>query len=136
MAGRTPPEHGVGRETPDATVPGRVFGAIGAFVAVMAAVYWLTSYEEAGTAMLVLAAGLASWAGTYLWLRGRAAPPADGGEEAEPYLPHESVWPFAIGLGAFLLANGLIIGGWFSMPGVAILVAGLGGFIRQTRHRS
>jgi hypothetical protein len=134
-------EHGVGRGTPDDAVPARVFLGIGALVAVLAAVYGATAYEEAGTALLVLAAALALWCGAYLWLRRRSgALEADAGgtddDVAEAlFLPHASPWPFTIGFGTFLLANGLIAGGWFFLPGAAVLAAGIGGFIRESRSR-
>ena len=129
-------EHGVGRGTPDRVVPARVFLAVGAFVLVIAAVYWATAYEEAGTALLVLAAALSLWCGAYLWLAQRS--PADEPglvSEEEAFLPHSSPWPFLVGVGAFLLANGLIVGGWFGLPGAVVLAAGVGGFVRQTRAR-
>ena len=131
-------EHGVGRGTPDSAVPWRVFAVVGSGVGVIAAIYWFTSYEEAGTAMLALAAALALWCAVYLWRQGRAtpAPPHQIGETEAQYLPHDSVWPFAIGCGAFFLLNGLLVGGWFFLPGVAVLVVGLGGFVRQSRERS
>jgi 2-oxoglutarate dehydrogenase E2 component (dihydrolipoamide succinyltransferase) len=55
--------------------------------------------------------------------------------EAEAFLPASSPWPFLMGVGAFLLANGLIVGGWFALPGAAVLTAGIGGFVRQSRAR-
>ncbi len=127
-------EHGVGRGTPDRVVPARVFLGVGAFVGGLAVVYWFTSYEHAGTAMLVLAAALSLWCGAYLWLWQRS--PADEPEEVpEPYLPHSSPWPFLIGLGAFFVAQGVIVGLWFALPGAAVLAAGIGGFVRQSRLR-
>jgi hypothetical protein len=120
---------------PDRVVPARVFLAIGVLVLVMAVVYWLASYEEAGTAMLTLAAVLSLWCGAYLWLRVRS--PADEPDELpEQYLPHSSPWPFVIGVGAFLLGNGLLVGGWFFVPGAAVMALGVGGFVRQTRARA
>jgi cobalamin synthase len=112
-----------------------MFLGVGAFVLVIAVVYWVTSYEEAGTALLVLAAALSLWCGAYLWLWQRG--PADEGAEpeAEAFLPASSPWPFLMGVGAFLLANGLIVGGWFALPGAAVLTAGIGGFVRQSRAR-
>jgi hypothetical protein len=128
-------EHGVGRGVPDRVVPARVFLGVGALVVVLAVVYWFVSYEEAGTAMLALAAALSLWCGAYLWLRMRS--PADEPEAVdEPYLPHSSPWPFVIGVGAFLLGNGLLVGGWFFTPGAAVLALGVGGFVRQTRARA
>jgi uncharacterized membrane protein YfcA len=136
VTGRTPPDHGAGRGTPDRVVPGRVFLAVGALILVMAVVYWATAYEEAGTALLTLSAVLSLWCGAYLWLRLRS--PADETDAREPealFLPHSSPWPFTIGVGAFLLGNGLLVGGWFFVPGLAALTLGVGGFVRESRLR-
>jgi len=53
-------------------VPWRVFLAIGVILLVIGAIYWGTAYEESGTVMLLLAAGLSLWIAAYLWLRTRA----------------------------------------------------------------
>ena len=123
----------------DRRVPGRVFLGVGAFVGVLAALYAATAYEEAGTAMLALAAGLSLWAGSYLWLQQRPVPTTEAEVETETvglYLPHASPWPLAIAVGAFLALNGLVIGGWFWFPGATVLAIGIAGFARQSRHRT
>ena len=51
------------------------------------------------------------------------------------YLPHASVWPLVIGLGAASIANGLVLGIWVIVPGAAALALGIGGFVRQSRRR-
>jgi cobalamin synthase len=130
-----PGGHGSGL-TDDARVPRRVFFGVGAFVALLAIVYWYTSYEEAGTALLALAAVLSLWCGAYLWLQQR--PRSDrtaAGADTTAYLPHASVWPFAIGLGAATVLNGLVLGIWVIVPGAALMALGIGGFIGQTRRR-
>jgi Cytochrome c oxidase subunit IV len=141
----------------DRKVPWRVFGFIGVFMAVIAAIYWFTAYEDAGTVMLVVAGVLALWVAVYLWLQqrgpvgpaidaddaaaaataaaGKAQPGTGTAEGAAHYLPHASAWPFAIGLGAATVANGLVLGTWVIVPGVALMVLGIGGFVRQTRRR-
>jgi hypothetical protein len=135
----------------DAAVPWRVFLAVGLFVLVMGGIYWGTAYEESGTVLLILAAVLSLWIGAYLWLRirasdaaraqpvepteGSAAGAADDRGGAATYLPHASAWPFAIGLGAATVANGLVLGVWVIAPGVALMALGIGGFVRQTRRR-
>jgi Cytochrome c oxidase subunit IV len=124
----------------DRTVPWRVFLTVGGLVAVIAVIYWFTSYEDAGSVLLALAAVLAIWCGSYLWLQLRQRPAAGetaGGPEAEApaYLPHASAWPFAIGLGAATVLNGLVLGTWVVVPGVALLALGVGGFVQQTRQR-
>ena len=116
----------------DRSVPWRVFLAIGAALLVIGIIYWLASYEWAGVVLLVLSAVLAAWVAGFLWLGQRHAgtAPVDATRAAgevraadgvaaggtgldsahEHYLPHASVWPFAIGLGAATLANGLVWG--------------------------
>ncbi len=134
-------EHG-GPRVPDRTVAWRIFAGIGTFVVVMAALYWFTSYEDAGSVLLLLAAGLSLWAGTYLWLQQRRPDEAaDASEVAGPgvsealYLPHASLWPLVIGVGAASIANGLVLGIWVIVPGVAALALGIGGFVCQSRRR-
>jgi cobalamin synthase len=132
-----PRGHEAGR-TDDAAVPWRVFLVVGGFVAVLAIVYWFTSYEEAGTALLALASVLSLWCGAYLWLQQRPRPDQPGAGAAPApaaYLPHASVWPFAIGLGAATILNGLVLGIWVIVPGAALMALGIGGFVRQTRRR-
>jgi Cytochrome c oxidase subunit IV len=123
----------------DRAVPWRVFVAIAAIVALMAVVYWLVADEEySGVVLLALTVGLTGWVALYLWLglrgEGPTAPEAPA-EVHEHYLPHASLWPFAIGLGAATLANGLVLGLWVIVPGAALMALGLGGFVRQTRRR-
>lgn len=130
------------RETTDELrVQARVFLGIGAIVTVMAGIYVATAYEDAGSVMLVLAAGLSFVCAAYLWIQLRAtARDTPAGTEApgEPdqYLPHASIWPFVVGVAGFLLANGLILGTWFVVPGGLLLVIGVVGFVRQSRRRS
>jgi Cytochrome c oxidase subunit IV len=65
------------------------------------------------------------------------APTAAAAAEAhaEAYLPHASIWPFAIGLGAAGVGVGMAIGLWVLIPGLGIMALGIGGFVRQTRRR-
>jgi hypothetical protein len=123
----------------DRNVPWRVFLSIGVFVAVIAAIYTGTAYEWGGTVMLIVSSVLALWVGSFLWLKQRELEAAgEGGQEPEAlahYLPHASAWPFAIGLGAATLANGLVLGLWVIVPGVILMAIGIAGFVRQTRRR-
>lgn len=126
----------------DAVVPRRVFLAIGGLVAGLAVLYWFTAYEDAGTVMLALAAVLASWYGVFLWLRLRrtgtdveAGSAVSAAPATTAYLPHASVWPFAMGLGVTLLLDGVVLGIWVMVPGAGLLVLGIAGFLRQSRRR-
>ena len=132
-------EHGHGRSVPDMVVARRIFLFIGNAVGTMSLIYLLTD-DDAGQMMLGVTSLLGLVCGGFLWLDLRAgdepAPDARlAGPEPHPYLPHASIWPFAIGLAAFLLTNGLILGTWFLAPGVVIMVGALIGFGRQSRRR-
>jgi hypothetical protein len=118
----------------------RVFFGVATFMALIAVVYWFASYEPAGTVMLGLAASLAAFCGVYLRLQDESATDAAhtgtaGGGESE-YLPHSSVWPFGIGLGAWLTASGIIVGLAFAVPGMAVLAAAITGLVSQSRRRA
>jgi len=123
----------------DLTVQWRIFLGIAAFMALIAVVYWFASYEEAGTTMLALAGGLAAVFGGWLLLQERKVG-ADGGEDAdtegEHYLPAASAWPFAVGIGAALALNGLILGWPFAVPGGLLLAIALIGFVSEARRRA
>ena len=119
------------------SVSARIFLALGAFLVGVAVLYGITSDEESGTLMLLLSGVLALWVGIYLARTTRYTTAADGDVPAveETYLPHESVWPFWIGVGAFVIANGLALGLWGLIPGAVVIVAAVWGFSRQSRRR-
>jgi len=116
----------------------RIFLGIAAFVALIGAIYWFMTYEDAGTTLLALTSGLAAFFGGYLLLQDRKRPPAAAAAdaEAEHYLPDSSLWPFGIGVGVFLAFNGLILGLPWTLPGVVLVATSIGGFARQSRHRA
>lgn len=124
------------------SVQWRLFLGIATFVGLNAAVYWFASYEQAGTTMLALSAGLALFCGVWLFVQDRKRVDAAGGRhhagEPDPpaYLPHASLWPFVVGLGAAVCANALILGFAYAVPGAVIIVCGLGGFVAEGRRRA
>ncbi|CAN5863611.1 hypothetical protein BH24ACT3_BH24ACT3_05370 [soil metagenome] len=133
---------------PGFRVERRIFVGIGSFFVGAAAVYWLLSEEDAGTALLLLAGGLALTCGIYLWSQMRAgvSPSGDGGPTGEPptdasgrstgpWFPHASWWPFGVGVGGWLVCNGIILGTWALVPGLMVLAATVVGFVAQTRTR-
>jgi Cytochrome c oxidase subunit IV len=134
---------------PERTAP-RLFLGVAAFMTVVAVVYWFTSYEQAGTAMLGLSAALAALIGAYLEFQDRYGTydtrrhaaadtrraEAIDVEDRELYLPHASVWPFGIGVGAVLASNGLILGFAYAVPGAVVIAVSIVGFIRQSRARA
>jgi predicted MFS family arabinose efflux permease len=115
-------------------VQSRVFLGIAAFMALIGVVYWFASYEPAGTTMLALSSALAAVCGVYLQIQDEHEPAATHADEH--YLPHSSVWPFGIGLGALLEVNGLIVGVGYAIPGLVVLAIAIVGLISQSRRRA
>ncbi len=94
--------------------------------------------------LLALAGGLALIVGGYLVVTTRRSRPGAGtgtgaGESGtvtpEAYLPHASIWPFSMGIGAVVMANGLALGLWAIVPGTIIVVGSVLGYARQSRRR-
>jgi hypothetical protein len=118
----------------DQKTQARIFLGIAAFMALIGVVYWFASYEPAGTTMLGLASALAAVCGVYLQIQSEhteTEPPAE-----EHYLPHSSVWPFGIGVGALLAVNGLIVGLGYAIPGLVVVTVAVVGLVSQSRRRA
>jgi hypothetical protein len=121
----------------------KIFAALGVLIVVIAGIYWWTSYEDAGTTMLLLAGLLGLMIATYLWRHDRQGDTDDGtvgstapaNDAEQPWLPHVSIWPFWIGIGALLIGNGLILGSWFLIPGGLVFALGIGGYAAESRAR-
>lgn len=122
----------------------KLFGSLGLFYLLLAVVYAITAYEWAGVALLGFGAIFSFVAAVYFWfdlrdvqtdveeLEAPSAPPDHPGL----YLPHTSVWPIGVGIGAALTLAGIAIGWWVLLPGAALLVHSLIGFATQSRDRS
>ena len=114
------------------------------FVGVVTAVYWFTSYEDAGTTMLGLGALAYLFLTSYLFLQARRLRPGDRPEDAEDpgvgdpgaptepvevgYFPAASVWPASLALGAVLTGLGLVFGYWFFAIAAIFFVGGIIGY--------
>ena len=122
-----------------------LFGSLGAFYLLLAIIYAATAYEWAGVALLTFGALFSFIAATYFAFDLRdvqhdveeleeaaaTGPPTHEGL----YLPHASVWPIGVGLGAALTLAGIAIGWWVLLPGAALLIHSLIGFAAQSRDR-
>lgn len=125
-------------------VQAKIFGGIAAFVALITVVYWFVSYEQAGTTFLGVTAVMALVTAAYVgYPRKAQVVEGDGPTDHEPghdphdgvWFPEASIWPFAIGAGMVLVANGLLLGIWLLLPAAAFLLWALAGMIRQGRRR-
>jgi len=117
----------------------RVVLVSGIFVAIIAGIYWFTSYEDAGTVMLGVGAAAYTMLCGYLYIqvrRLRHGPPRPEDEE-EPreigpeeigFFPAASVWPAAMALGAVFTALGLVYGYWFIVIGAIVFIGAIAGY--------
>ncbi len=112
-----------------------LFLGVGAFLVVSSLAYGVLSSEPAGTIMLALSGVLGLMIGTYLFVTTTNAGEGVHTSSSGLYLPHASIWPFAIGIASLLVAHGLALGLWALLSGMVLLGAGVLGFSRQSRHR-
>jgi hypothetical protein len=84
--------------------------------------------------MLGLSSALAATCGIYLRVQAESGDTVH--QDEEHYLPHSSVWPFGIGVGALLAVNGLIVGVGYVIPGLVVLAVAIVGLISQSRRRA
>jgi hypothetical protein len=122
-----------------------VFGMV--FVAVLAGVYWFTSYEDAGAVLLLVGAAMYATLSGYLYLQSRRLrhgpprpedtedPPRADGDVPVGYFPAASVWPAALGLGAVNLALGLVFGYWFFVIAAILVIGAIIGYSVEAEAR-
>jgi len=116
---------------------------LGVFFGIVGVVYWFTSYEDAGTMMLVGTSALGFLPGGYylFWHRriGRRvedredASIEEGAGDIDSF-PGSSIWPFVMGMGAFLTLLSLVFGIWLILPGIALIVSALVGVTAESRR--
>jgi hypothetical protein len=115
------------------------------FLAVIAAIYWFTSYEDIGTTELTVGALAYLLLGGYLFLQSRRlgdSRPEDR-EDATfddavgpiGFFPAASVWPAALGLGVVVIAIGLVFGPWFFVVGFILAVGAIIGYAVEAQAR-
>jgi hypothetical protein len=121
---------------------GRLFLGVAGLLIAGGVVYVLFADEPVGKVLLLLAGGLGLMIGGYLELSIRPVQSldTDAGAGAATvqegmYLPHASVWPFWLGVGALVVANGFALGLWGLIPGAVITAGAIVGFARQSRRR-
>lgn len=121
----------------------RLFLGATVFLAVIGIVYWLTSYEDAGSVMLAAAATMALLAGSAIWYLARRTPvrPEDredatiaDGKGPVDVFPTETIWPFAVGLSGALMASGFAFGLWLVLTGAGAFTLSVIGYLAEARR--
>jgi len=116
---------------------------IGIFFAIIGAIYWFTSYEQAGTLMLIGSAllGLLPGGYYYYWYRKMGQRPEDNpdatiasGAGVISSFPGSSIWPFVLASGAFFIGLTFVFGIWFAPVALALVVSALIGATVESRR--
>lgn len=119
----------------------KLFVGLGVFMLPLGIIYWFTSYEEAGSLMLVILAIAFLFMGVYLWWESRKmnglrpedydSLPSDGEGEVGSF-PVGSIWPFVGASGVLLIGYGLIFTTFLVTPGLFLIVATIIGMARES----
>ena len=116
---------------------------LGVFFGIVGLVYWFWSYEDAGTAMLVGTCLLGFLPGSYyfFWhrrmgkrLEDREDASIEEGAGVINSFPGSSIWPFVLGMGAFLTVLSLVFGVWLIFLGVPLILTALVGVTAESRR--
>ncbi len=116
---------------------------LGLFFGVMCAVYWNWSLENAGGVMMFAGMLLGFLPGGYYywWSRRMRPRPEDdphatqaSGAGVIGAFPSTSIWPFTLGMGAFLCVLALVFGVWFLVPGLGLVAWALFGATAEGRR--
>jgi hypothetical protein len=116
---------------------------LGAFFGLVGLVYWFWSYEDGGTMMLAGTAALGFLPGSYyyFWHRrmGKRVEDRDDASIEEgagviESFPSTSIWPFVLGMGAFLTVLSLVFGIWLIFLGIPLILSALTGVTAESRR--
>jgi len=116
---------------------------LGVFFGLVGLVYWFWSYEDGGTMMLAGTSALGFLPGSYylFWHRRMGkrvedrddATVADGAGVIDSF-PGSSIWPFVMGMGAFLSVLALVFGMWLMLVSVPLILSALVGVTAESRR--
>jgi hypothetical protein len=107
------------------------------FLGIVYAIYWFTSYEDAGSVMLLFSGCAYLMLGSFLllqWRRRHHIPRPEDDHHAEHsaadlgFFPSASIWPAGMGLGAIFIALALVWGNWYLILGLPLLLGSIVGF--------
>jgi len=122
---------------------GFIFAGLGAFFGVIATIYWFTSYEDAGSTLLLTTIGLGAIPGAWLiWISRRHPPRLEDRYDATieegagriGAFPESSVWPLGFAGGLSLVALGLVFGIWLALPGLLVMLISMIGAVLEGRR--
>jgi hypothetical protein len=127
---------------------------VGAFFSITDIVYWFWGYhflagnsstgpEQSGTVMLIGTVLLGMVPGSYyFWWSRHMRPRPEDREDATieegsgviGAFPSSSIWPFVLGMGAFLIALAAVFGIWLLVPAFCLVFSAAIGYTAESRR--
>ena len=115
----------------------------GIFFGIIGVVYWFWSYEDGGFLMLLGSMLLGLLPGSYyLWWSFHMKPRLEDQPEASieegqgsiDAFPSSSIWPFLLGMGAFMATLTFVFGIWFAPMAADLIISGGVGATVESRR--
>jgi hypothetical protein len=130
---------------------------LGSFFGLVGLVYWFWSYEDGGGLMLLGVTLLGFLPGLYYFFWHRRfhghkyffvgkikavgdrpedhpdAELADGAGAIDSF-PGSSIWPFVMGMGAFVTVLAMVFGVWLAFIGIPLILTALAGVTAESRR--
>jgi phosphatidylglycerophosphate synthase len=119
----------------------KLFLGLGIFMLPLGIIYWFTSYEHAGSLLIVVVAIAFMFIGTYLGIQSRRL----GGSRPEDYdatyeegkgtvgaFPVGSIYPLLSAVAAMLIAYGAVFTSFLVYPGVLLIFLVVIGMARES----
>lgn len=119
----------------------RIFTVSAVFFFVVDVVYWVVSYEIAGTIMFGLWGVTLLFAAVFLGAAANRSAPAGDDPDLRPeerageligVFPRGSGWPAMLALGLTVALTGLVYGSWLLILGAVVTIAALIGLMQET----
>ena len=124
-------------------VEARILLYLGLFFGLMCVVYWFWGHEDAGGVMMFggMLLGFLPGGYYYWWSRRMAPRPEDRSdatiEEGAGVIatfPGSSIFPFTLGIGAWISVLALVFGAWLFVPGIGLITWALLGGTAESRR--
>lgn len=121
----------------------RIYLGTALFFSIILALYWFSSYEDAGSVMLLFTVCLGLVPGSYmLWWSRRMKPrPEDRadatreeGSGSVGSFPDQSVWPILVAIGMTFCVLAGVFGPWLAVIGGIVGIASFAGYTMETRR--
>ncbi len=121
----------------------RILLLLGVFFGLMCVVYWFWGHEDAGGIMMLGGMLLGFLPGGYYYWWSRRMPPRpedrsdatlEEGAGVISTFPGSSIFPFTLGMGAWLCVLAMVFGIWLLVPGLGLFVWALLGGTAESRR--